>query len=599
MTDIGREQHGARAAPGKPVTEPMGSRASRRFHMRLVCPMLSVILLLAGCFSSDDKNKGVEGVVGRDGLILEAPGVGRLVVPAGAAPEGTTAAIRRGTEKRPMKGFGVEAAGPPVKFEIRAPLRRPVTVEIPLGDLLPAGRNPGDIALTYYDSRLSTWVPVPSSVDMARRVAVAQTDHVSDWRAALSRGWASVGRVLGTRSAPPSCNGSKPDWVERLLITEDPNWPMLACHEADGTRLVLRVVNNRNYSFLLNSRVPIADVRPGGLPGDVGGVIIAALRQRQGPNVAFLQAGTETTLVLERPAVGNVELRGRLDTLSTVLDIAYLLAKEIPVKAADLAKLVDCALSQVNNLALDPNSPVAVLGAVVTGFRTCVESILQGVFEAALSQAAKNVLRAVDAARLGVTIGDYVNDSRNNWLWFSIFTTFKPQPVVRLTTTSRLDIHGLGPVRAGMTVAEAERAAGVPLVVRREAFEAFEGRCYYATARGLPNVMFMIHARGDVAPADPRDGIVVRAELRGPPWRTVTGLGVGATVDQVRRVYPGRLREEPHEYARERGGVYLTFEPPDQSAGRLGLRFVSEDGSRVNEIFGGDARAIQLVEGCA
>ena len=57
-----------------------------------------------------------------------------------------------------------------------------------------------------------------------------------------------------------------------------------------------------------------------------------------------------------------------------------------------------------------------------------------------------------------------------------------------LTSGSTLDLRGLGPVRVGMTPAEATAAAGVPIVVPPDA-----ASCSYASVEGGPEgVLFMV-----------------------------------------------------------------------------------------------------------
>jgi pimeloyl-ACP methyl ester carboxylesterase len=164
-----------------------------------------------------------------------------------------------------------------------------------------------------------------------------------------------------------------------------------------------------------------------------------------------------------------------------------------------------------------------------------------------------------------------------------------------LTTAARVGIRGIGPIMVGMTVEEASRAARVAFDI--SGFTDFEGLCYYAEPRGFQNLALMVQAPTGESPTDPLQGEIVRVELRGPPWLTLSGVGVSSSVSDVERTYGSRLRVDPHEY--QEGGIYLTFEgvdPPDRG---FGVRFVSGDGSRIDSIYAGEIGAIQLVEGCA
>ena len=163
-----------------------------------------------------------------------------------------------------------------------------------------------------------------------------------------------------------------------------------------------------------------------------------------------------------------------------------------------------------------------------------------------------------------------------------------------LTTRSRFHFRGVGPVRAGMTVREAEQAAGVSFQISD--FEVFDGHCYYARVDGLENLSFMAgSAGGNPPPTDPRDGVILRAEARGGPWRTVEGVDVGSTEDDVTAAYSG-IQTEPHVY--QSGGHYLTISGTGPDAGH-GIRFETTPELVVEDIFSGQASAIMFVEGCA
>ena len=166
----------------------------------------------------------------------------------------------------------------------------------------------------------------------------------------------------------------------------------------------------------------------------------------------------------------------------------------------------------------------------------------------------------------------------------------------RLDEASTLDVRGVGPVEAGMTIKSAERAAGRTFTVTE--FDTFDGRCYYAEPDGLRGLAFLVIAPGDRPPRDPKDGEIASVTATAnSPFRTVSGARVGSTADEVRRLYPERLREQPHEY--EQGGVYLTFEPETVRDRAFGMRFeVGADGI-VQSITSGDGEAITLPEGCA
>jgi hypothetical protein len=168
----------------------------------------------------------------------------------------------------------------------------------------------------------------------------------------------------------------------------------------------------------------------------------------------------------------------------------------------------------------------------------------------------------------------------------------------RLTHDTAISLRGIGPVHAGMTLAEAERAAGVDFVAQH--FEAVGGLCYFAYAEGLQeDFLLLLESPGSEPVDDPEDGIIKRVSATSDmasPAQTLSGIGVGASEEDVYRTYPGQIKSEPHVYIE--GGHYLTYIPRDPQDQGYRVRFFT-DGRVVQEIHAGDARVSGYVEGCA
>jgi hypothetical protein len=181
-------------------------------------------------------------------------------------------------------------------------------------------------------------------------------------------------------------------------------------------------------------------------------------------------------------------------------------------------------------------------------------------------------------------------------------STTKPAPTsTSVPATSVLDgdtpidFGGIGPIRAGMTLRQAEQAAGVPLVVTD--FEYFGGYCYSAYPQGMKqDVHITVLAPGDEPVQDPMGGIVGRVsawDTMASPAVTDRGVGLGSSVDEVRAAYDGlRIGESPHAYV---DGSYLDVHPP---AGDRLLRFETNGGT-VTAIHAGLPEGVTLIEGCA
>jgi hypothetical protein len=175
-------------------------------------------------------------------------------------------------------------------------------------------------------------------------------------------------------------------------------------------------------------------------------------------------------------------------------------------------------------------------------------------------------------------------------------TEIEPPPET-LTADTPLDLYGIGPIEAGMTLAEAEVAAGVEL--EAPDWDALGGRCYYARPKGLEeDFIIRVLAPGSEPVDRPEDGIVssvVVGNEMASPAQTLSGIGIGSTEEEVYDTYPGLIESAPHEYLED--GHYLTLVPRDASDQEYGVKFAT-DGQVVREIHAGFADSITAVEGC-
>lgn len=158
-------------------------------------------------------------------------------------------------------------------------------------------------------------------------------------------------------------------------------------------------------------------------------------------------------------------------------------------------------------------------------------------------------------------------------------------PDAQLTAASRLRLDGIGPVRVGMTLAEASRVTGKRLSVDADSGpDAYS--CGFARPPGGPDVAFMVI-----------DGRIRRVDV-GERSRTATvsGVRVGASETEVGRTYKGRINVRPHPYRPT--GHYLVYESPEPSQRGLLLIFET-DGAKVTSFRAGERGAVEAPEGCA
>lgn len=155
----------------------------------------------------------------------------------------------------------------------------------------------------------------------------------------------------------------------------------------------------------------------------------------------------------------------------------------------------------------------------------------------------------------------------------------------RLSEESTVTADGVGPVRLGMTVEEAERAASVDLV-EQEGYDEFvaEHDCAYVFPEGelRESLAFMVSS-----------GRIVRIDILDGELRTTEDVGIGSTEAEVRASYEG-VETTPHPYL-DPPGHYLTV----RHEGDDDRRFVFEtDGATVLQYRTGLVPHVEYIEGC-
>ena len=126
----------------------------------------------------------------------------------------------------------------------------------------------------------------------------------------------------------------------------------------------------------------------------------------------------------------------------------------------------------------------------------------------------------------------------------------------RLTSASRLGYAGLGPIKLGMTIEEAERAGQT------------------ATANTGCGLTFDLGSDtglryGDIHVYDDADGAIVALDIATPTISTISGIHIGSTSDDVYRTYANAV---------DIGGKRLQIENPQ---GRRITFVVGRDGTVI------------------
>ncbi|HEY9514673.1 MAG TPA: hypothetical protein VIQ74_03255 [Gemmatimonadaceae bacterium] len=138
---------------------------------------------------------------------------------------------------------------------------------------------------------------------------------------------------------------------------------------------------------------------------------------------------------------------------------------------------------------------------------------------------------------------------------------------------------GIGPIRVGMTVAEARAAIGSELP------SPADSTCAYITpAVGPRGVLLMVAG-----------GRVVRVDVRDTTVATSAGARVGSTETEIERLYPGRVSVTPHKYTM---GHYLTVAPAAPADSLFRIVFETDSG-RATTYRAGMLPMVEWVEGCS
>ena len=140
--------------------------------------------------------------------------------------------------------------------------------------------------------------------------------------------------------------------------------------------------------------------------------------------------------------------------------------------------------------------------------------------------------------------------------------------------------HSYGPLRVGMTVAQAASALGGGFAAPK----GYSGGCGYAVLVKAPRGFAVMLNEGKIA----------RFEIRSGGIKTTEGARVGDSETRIKSLYAGRVTSTPHKYVS--GGHHLTVVPPGSDSGD---RIVFEtDGSKVTEYRSGKTPEVEQVERC-
>lgn len=157
----------------------------------------------------------------------------------------------------------------------------------------------------------------------------------------------------------------------------------------------------------------------------------------------------------------------------------------------------------------------------------------------------------------------------------------------QLTENSKLAINGIGPIRVGMTVDEASRAAGVRLVKGYAPPPPHGEFCsYFKPQVGLQGINFMV-----------TKGRIVRVDISNEQVTSIKGAKIGDTEEQIFSLYPGQIRVIKNPLGGP--GNNLTFVPRDAADSNYRLIFQTGNDRRVKYFRSGQLPQVEYIEGCS
>jgi len=144
-----------------------------------------------------------------------------------------------------------------------------------------------------------------------------------------------------------------------------------------------------------------------------------------------------------------------------------------------------------------------------------------------------------------------------------------------LDASKLLSAEGIGAIRFGMTLAQAQQAVGAKASLP----QPFDPACSMVRFAGLPKLRFMVE-----------NGIVTRADAEAGVENAL-GIAVGDSLATVRARHP-EAQVTPHKY--DENGHYLTFPGAE---GRAAI-ILEASGDKVTTIRAGLEPSVAYVETC-
>lgn len=543
-------------------------------------------------------------------LRVVVPGVVTITGPRRAFATRGVMVVRRSRAKVQQR-LGVRAAGAGIDVSFRRTrLRKPLTLIYRVG-ALPRGH----VARAMHVANNGEWDVKPARRVGSRGLRIRTMSFSSlvpawldpeRWGSNLMQ-WGSntanwVASGVGGRTPPLSnCGPQAPGWFSfektsdlvHVCTIDNAGRAEIQLKSNRGLSQLVRIPGNPAYVFVEN----LPDWLRGKLPWDTNKEVVLGPGQRM--TVGY---NRPTSDVSGQFVINPYAARAQLDNIArSVLDLVAGL-DAVPATAFVAYAWTQCATDLQATFSESPLSTDVTLGkasCLITSLKKLAEDpdrarqIMTSL--GASNSEADDLLRKADrlkkaAKAFGVLeqVKSHAIQSVDESLRALVKDGNDTVPI-RMTAptplggvTGPLTPNGLGVMRVGMTVAEAEQATGADFMPGGSP----DGVCYFGGPQGRVVLVTGSDSRIDVFSVDSVSGI-----------GTDRGVRVGDSLERVRQLYAGQLDES--RLNDEVGqGVDLLHTPPEPALKDFAVGFGVVNG-KVNFMSSGQASSVPSEEYCA
>ena len=385
-----------------------------------------VLLACAGCTGgAPTESEDTDGSAPQ-GQVVELDGGGRVIVPAGAFPDGTQVEVSDdGPPPTPQTQIGLTAP-----MDVTAGGQQPdvpVTLEFPYDPAsVPDGADPSAVmGVSTFDEAAQAWEPLEVRFDTERHVMVAVSPTLS-WKWPWQWDWPAVGaginqragELVGKRAPAAACprGTSLPRWVQSVGTSNDDAVALRTCAESEDGALVVEMVNNRPYGVVMDVDAPTR-WRWRAQPEDPAQLLAAVMLDGiLAKDQFYLPPLGRATIALKKGTWSSAQLTtgaNAATVAATYLTLAFGdLLDEKAARAVGGALAGSCMAGFVRTNADATVRALTDVGAILESSMSCATQVLEG----------RVLDRALSPDQRGRAAGAYRALGKVSW-WYKVFAT--------------------------------------------------------------------------------------------------------------------------------------------------------------------------------